>query len=166
MKTMKSSVVRALVFVLATAAVPISFGASAKTKEEKKAEKTPSAEGDAQLLDQNSYPCSNCFFGTSDTFYCMRVDNRILIAHQHVPTVNWMDPSRNFATKYHKSWTPWIPGSTVHVKYNDKYIWVPGLAGKKDIRMEQKYTTDIFLNDGPCRSAIKVPDESPRHVSK
>ena len=147
---MKSSVVRALVFVLATAAVPVSFGASA--------DKKPSAEGDAELLDHAEYACSNCFFGTSDHFYCMRVDNRILIGHQHVPTVNWNEPQKNYLTKYHKSWTPWVAsGSTVHVKYNDRYIWVPGPAGKKDIRLEQKYTTDIFLNDGPCRQAIKVP---------
>jgi hypothetical protein len=31
------------------------------------------------------------------------------------------------------------------------------VAGKKDIRLTQKYTTDIFLNDGPCRQAIHVP---------
>lgn len=152
---MKLKSFRVAVFLLAAMAVPASFGASA--------DKKPSAEGDAQLLDQAEYPCSNCFFGTSDHFYCLRVDNKILVAHEHIPTVNYRDPERNYLTKYHKSWTPWKPGDgTIHVKYNDKYVWVPGPTGKKEIRLTQKYTTDIFMNDGPCRDAIHVPAEKPR----
>jgi hypothetical protein len=150
MKRMKSSFVRVLVFAVAVAAMPLSFGASA--------DKKPTAEGDAQLLDTGEYACANCFFGTSDHFYCFRVDNRILIGHEHIPTVNYVDPEKNYLTKYHKAWTPWqAKGSTVHVKYNDKYIWVPPVAGKKDVRLEQKYTTDIFLDNGPCRDAIHAP---------
>jgi hypothetical protein len=150
---MTSRILRAIVlagFVLTTG-VPASFGASA--------DKKPSAEGDAQLIDHAEYACSDCFFGTSDQFFCFRVDNRILIGDQHVPTVNYSDPDKNYLTKYHKSWTKWqAPGTTVHVKYNDKFIWLPNpTAGKKDIRLTQKYTTDIFLNDGPCRQAIHVP---------
>jgi len=111
-----------------------------------------------QLLDHGEYACSNCFFGTSDHFYCFRVDNRILIGHEHVPTVNYSDANKNYLTKYHKAWTPWqANGSTVHVKYNDKYIWVPGPEGKKDVRLEQKYTTDIFIDNGPCRDAVHAP---------
>jgi hypothetical protein len=159
MKKMKS--IRVFAVLLAAVAVPASFGASA--------DKKPSAEGDAQIIDTAEYPCSNCLFGTSDHFYCMRLDNKIVIAHQHVPTMNYIDPQKNYLTKYHKTWTPWKPGATVHVKYNDKYIWVQGWAGKpdakkKDVRMEQKYTTDIFINNGPCRDAIKVPEEKARKL--
>jgi hypothetical protein len=137
-------------FVLALAAVPACFGASP--------DKKPSAEGDATILDQAEYPCSNCFFGTSDHFYCFKLDNRIMVAHQHVPTMNYEDPQKNYLTKYHKAWTPWKPsGDTVHVKYNEKYLWVPGPAGKKDVRMEQKYTTDIFTNSDACREVIHAP---------
>ena len=139
-------------FILAIAAIPACFGAT-------KAEKTPSAEGDATLLDHNSYSCSDCFFGTSDDFYCFKLDSKILIAHEHVLKMNYSDPEKNYLTKAKKNWVPWtMPGQSVHVKYNDKYLWVPSpIAGKKDIRMEQKYTTDIFLHSDACREMIHAP---------
>lgn len=145
-----------VVFAVSTAlvAAPLVFAANP--------DKTPSAEGDARIIDQAEYPCADCFFGTSDHFYCMEVNKKILIAHQHVPTVNYRDAEKNYLTKYHKTWTAWKPGNTVHVKYNDKYVWAPGQESKKDIRMEQKYTTDIFINNGPCRDAIKPSPERPR----
>jgi hypothetical protein len=109
----------------------------------------------AQLLDQNEYECANCFFGTSDHYFCFRTDKKVLIGHEKIPTLNWRDNDKDYLTKYHKSWTPWqSAGSSVSLKYDDKYIYLPSATGKKDVRLTQDYTRDIFIESRECRAAV------------
>src|ERR1700685_3757497 len=72
-----------------------------------KAPETPEVQG--KLLDQNEYPCSNCFFGASTYYFCFEADNKILIGYQKIPTMNWKDQQANWLTKVHKSWHPLVP---------------------------------------------------------
>jgi hypothetical protein len=114
----------------------------------------------AQLLDQNQYTCSNCFFGASTYYYCFEADNKVLIGYQKIPTMNWIDPSTNWLTKMHKSWQPAVAndkaaeGPSVPLRYDDKFIWLTGPNGKQ-AKLKQDYTTDIFINNQKCRTAIK-----------
>lgn len=111
---------------------------------------------EAQLLEHGEYLCSNCFFGTSDYYYCFKADNRILIGRQRIPTLNFQDRQKNYFTKYRKSWTSWKPnGDSVSLKYDEKYVWLPGGEGMKDIRLTQDYERDIFVAGGQCRAAVK-----------
>jgi hypothetical protein len=146
---MKKFSLRLIGFTVIVLSVPASFGASDKKEDTAKA-------AQAQLLDQNAYKCSNCFFGANDYFYCFRVDNRILLARDQVPVFNWRDPDQNYWAKYHSAWKTWKPGgATVAIHYNDKYLWVPRTEGK-DLRFRQDYTQDVFT-DPACRAAVKKP---------
>ena len=131
--------------------IPGSFGMAAANKE------ADAQAAQAQLLDHGEYPCANCFFGASDYYFCFRTDaNKILIGHQHIPTINWRDTSKNYLVKAHKSWTPWqSDGAAVKLKFDSKYIWLPRASGKKDIRLTQDYTRDIFIDSQDCRAAVK-----------
>lgn len=109
----------------------------------------------AKVLDQNNYPCANCFFGESTYYYCFEADNKVLIGYEKVPTMNWIDPNKNWLTKVHKSWRPWAAdGQTVPLRYDEKHIWVTGPNGKQ-VKLKQDYSTDIFINDQRCRTVIK-----------
>ena len=113
----------------------------------------------AQLLDQNQYLCSNCFFGPSSYYYCFEADNKVLIGYQKTPTLNWKDPNSNDLPKVHKGWAAWVPeGKTVPLSYDDKFIWVTRPDGKA-VKLKQDYSTDIFVNNGKCRSAVKKKAE-------
>jgi hypothetical protein len=141
---MKSGCIRSFAFLAVALALPASFGKSAEK---------PSVE--AQLLEHNEYLCSNCFFGSSDYYFCFKADNRVLIGHNKIPQFNWQDPNKNYFTKVRKSWKPWqAEGSTVSIKYDDKYIWLPRANGK-DVRLTQDYTRDIFIMNRECRAAVK-----------
>ena len=142
METMKSFPVR----IAAVAVLALQAGFAAAPELPKVA---------AQLIEHQEYLCSNCFFGASDYYYCFKADNRILIGHQKVPTLNFQDRNKNYFTKVRESWTNWKGGDSVSLKYDDKYIWLPNPNGKKDIRLTQDYERDIFVAGGQCRAAVK-----------
>jgi len=113
----------------------------------------------AQLLDQNQYLCSNCFFGASTYYYCFEADNKILIGYEKIPTLNWKDESSNHLTRVRKSWQAWSSeNKTVPLSYDDKNIWLTRPDGKS-VKLKQDYTTDIFVNNKQCRSVIKKKSE-------
>ena len=144
MNSMRSAFARACAALTLVLALP-SFG---------KALELPKVE--AQVLQHQEYLCSNCAFGPSDYYYCLKADNRILIGRQRVPTLNFQDRQKNYFTKYRKSWTNWKPaGDSVTIKYDEKYIWIPGPEGTKDVRLTQDYEHDIFVAGGQCRAAVK-----------
>jgi hypothetical protein len=115
----------------------------------------------AQLLDQNQFLCSNCFFGASTYYYCFEADHKVLIGYQKIPTLNWKDAASNDLTKVHKSWAPWTTTSeekTIPLRYDDKFIWVTRPDGKS-VKLKQDYSTDIFVNNRQCRAAIQKKGE-------
>lgn len=121
--------------------------------------KSEPAQVQGQLLDQNEYLCSNCFFGASTYYYCFEAGDKTLIGYQKIPTFNWKDQSANSLTRVHKSWTPWAgEGQTVPLRYDDKNIWVTRPDGKA-VKLKQDYTTDIFVNNSQCRNAVKKKSE-------
>ena len=143
MVSMKSGSIRFFAVLLAAFAVPVSFGAAADRQQVQ-----------AQVLDRNEYLCSNCFFGVSDYYFCFMAGNKVLIGEQRIPTLNWVDDTKNYFTRAHKSWTPWTaPGQSVPLSYDDKDIWV-ARAGGKDVKLRQDYSRDVFTN-AQCRSAVK-----------
>jgi len=110
----------------------------------------------AQLLDHADLLCANCFFGTSDFYYCFAADNKVLIGYQRTWVLNWTDSSKNYLGKVHKGWMPWtVPGQAVPLSYDDKHIWVTRGDGKQ-VRLTQKYSLDVFTNNNRCRDAVKV----------
>ncbi|MDE3195725.1 MAG: hypothetical protein KGN84_05240 [Acidobacteriota bacterium] len=108
---------------------------------DKPAEKTSAQ---ATILDHNEYPCENCFFGVSHYYFCFDAGSKVLVGRDDVRT--------NIGKK---NPVPFLErGKTVPIRYNEKYIWVPGPKGK-DIRLEQDYTKKIFLQSDKCQAAIK-----------
>ena len=102
----------------------------------------------------SEYPCSNCFFGTSNHYYCFAAGNQVLIGRQRTPTMNWKNDTKNYFTKAYKPWAAWdAPGQTVQLSYDDKHIWVPRGDGK-EVKLTQDYSRDIFSNP-QCRGALK-----------
>ena len=141
-------------------AAPLCFGAAPERKQVQ-----------AQLLEQAALLCDNCFFGTSDYFYCFATDSTVLIGYQRTPTVNWWDPQKNYITPAHPSWkTLDAPTTTVPISYDDKHIWVTRAdqdavkkaGGKlhaviresKDVRLVQNYKRDVFTNKR-CQDAVR-----------
>jgi hypothetical protein len=144
---MKSGFQRFVSFIAIALVIPASFGVAANKEADAKSTQ-------AQLLDHAEYPCSGCFFGASEYYFCFKADNKIIIAREKIPTMNYMDPDKNYLTKAYKRWLPWQSSATVNLKYDDKYIWTPGPNGK-DIRMKQDYSRDIFMDSRECRAAVK-----------
>ncbi|MGD1091392.1 MAG: hypothetical protein ABSB35_05280 [Bryobacteraceae bacterium] len=150
---MKHSRIRPLIWMsvclAAVLAVPSSFGKAADRQQ-----------AQAQVLDHAEYLCDNCFFGPSYYYFCFAADNKILIAYQRIPVINWQDKTKNYLTKVQHRWDVWsAPGQTVPISYDDKHLWVtrPDRKGKeKEVKMIQNYTTDIFTNNDRCRAAVKA----------
>jgi len=143
-RLLRSALLRLTVFAAIAAAVPATFGAAADRKE-----------GQATLLEQNSYPCNNCLFGASDYYFCFAVDNKVLIAHDKIPTFNWVDSNKNYLGKLHGSWRGASPaGQTMKIEYDDQHVWMPRADGK-EIRLKQDYKRDIFVVNQQCRDAVK-----------
>jgi hypothetical protein len=118
------------------------------------ADKPPRTQAQAQVLDHAEVRCDNCFFGTSDYYYCFAADNKILIAYQQTRVINWQDDRSNYLTKVHHSWTVWTPpGQAVPLSYDDKHIWVTRENGKP-LRLTQDYSLDIFTSNEQCRGAV------------
>jgi hypothetical protein len=160
------SVFRSSVFLVATLATPICFAADADR-----------VQAQAHLLDHAEFLCSNCFFGASKHYYCFAADDKILIAYQKTPVLNYEDNSKNYLTPARPAWTPWSApgeGAAVPISYDDKYIWIDrpeikkaphGFWGQvkgaaiwathgegKKVRLTRSSMGDIFINDDRCRS--------------
>src|SRR5271154_7025355 len=100
------------VCLAAVLAVPASFGKAADRQQ-----------AQAQVLDHGEYLCDNCFFGPSYYYFCFAADNKILIAYQRIPVINWADKSKNYLTKVQHRWDVWsAPGQTVPISYDDKHV--------------------------------------------
>lgn len=144
LKIMKSAMIRLAALVAIAAVSPFTFGASADRKQ---------AQG--QILEQNGFACSNCFFGPSDHYFCIATDNKVILAHAKIPTFNWRDQKRNYFGKVYSPWKePDVTGQSVNVQYDDKYVWIARADGKQ-IRLKQDYSRDIFVNNQQCRAAVK-----------
>jgi hypothetical protein len=139
------SLVRALACVALALATPFSFGAAAERKQ-----------AQAQVLDHAEVLCDNCLFGPSYYYYCFAVDDKVLIAYQRVPVINWDDKSKNYLTRARRKWTVWSPpGETMPVSYDDQHLWVTREDGK-EVKMIQRYSLDIFIHNPRCREAVKA----------
>jgi hypothetical protein len=142
------SLIRMSVCVATSLAAPASFAAPPDRQQ-----------AQAQVLDHAEYLCANCFFGTSDYYYCFAADNRVLIGYQKTRVLSWRDESKNYLTKVHKAWTVWTaPGQTVPISYDDKHIWV-NREGGKQVRLIQDYSHDIFSTNDQCRAAVKAKSQ-------
>jgi len=132
----------------------------------------PRHEVQAQLLDQAALLCDNCFFGTSDYYYCFGADNMVLIGYQRTPVVNWWDKSKDYLVKAHPSWTALdAPTETIPISYDDKHIWVSradqdavSKAGgrlhavikeNKEVRLKRDPSRDVFTNKR-CQEAVRA----------
>jgi len=142
---MKSTPIRFLALFALTAAAPVIFAAEDKGQEVQ-----------AQILEQESVPCVNCFFGPSKYYFCFSVNDKVLLAYDSIPTFNWTDGSKNYFGKVHNSWkSPTPSGQALTIQYNDRHVWIPRADGKQ-IRLKLDYSHDIFT-DPRCRAAVKKP---------
>ena len=160
------SVFRTSVWVAASLAAPVSYGAAADRQQ-----------AQAQLLDHAEFLCANCFFGASDYYYCFAADNKILVGYQKTPVLNWRDQSKNYLAPAHPSWAAWTaPGQTVPISYDNKHIWVNrakqvrrgfwaplkaiafwvSRADGKQVKLTQSSMRDIFTNNDRCRDADRA----------
>lgn len=79
----------------------------------------------AQLIEQAEFPCANCLFGKSSTYYCFAAGSEVLVGRQKVPVLNYKDKSKNYLNWMHRGWAAWTPpGATLPITYDDKHIWV------------------------------------------
>jgi hypothetical protein len=139
------SLIGTSVYVAASLAAPVSFGAAADRHQVQ-----------AQLLDNAELLCANCFFGASDYYYCFATDNTVLIGYQRIPVLNWRDKSKNYLTRVHPAWAAWgPPGQTVPISYDDKHIWVTRVDGKQ-VKLTQSYSRDIFTSNDRCQEAVRA----------
>jgi hypothetical protein len=136
------SVIWTSVYVAASLASPVSFGAAPARQQVQ-----------AQVLDHAEFLCANCFFGASDYYYCFQADNKVLIGYQRIRVLNWRDESKNYLTMFRPEWAAWTaPGQTLPISYDDKHIWVSRADGKQ-VKLTQSPLRDIFTNNDRCRLA-------------
>ncbi len=129
---------------LATLGLAVLFGAAPDRQQ-----------AQAQLLDHAELLCDNCFFGTSDYYYCFAAEDKILIAYQRIPVLNWRDKSKNYLTRVHHAWTPWAaPGQTLAISYDAKHLWVTRPDGKP-VKLIQDYSEDVFTDSKRCQQAVR-----------
>ena len=127
----------------------------------------------AQLIDQASFPCVNCFMGRSRYYYCFAVDKDILVGYQSIRVMNYNDNSKNFLTWVDPKWQVWKapPGATVPIRFNNQHIWVPpvnsgarrtfwshlkgagifGRSPEKPVRLTRSPASDMFVHNDLCR---------------
>lgn len=111
-------------------------------------------EAQAKILEQEKYPCENCFFGGTDYFFCFEADNQVLVAHDKIPTMNWTDPNKNYFGKLHGSWkNPAPENESLKISYDDRHVWMARADGKQ-IRLDREVSHDPFTNP-QCRGAVK-----------
>ena len=131
------------VMALALAVGPVVFAAPAERKETQ-----------AQILEQDSFPCPNCFFGNAYYFFCFAADNQILLAQDKIPTVNYSDSGKNLLGKFHKSWRrPNPSAATTTLQYDNDHVWMLGENGQM-VRLKRENSRDVFSNP-QCRAAVK-----------
>lgn len=137
-----------IVCLSASLALAVSFGAA---PDRQKAQ--------AQVLDRAELLCANCFFGTSDYYYCFAADDKILIAYQSIRVLNWRDQSKNYLTRVHRAWTPWTaPGESVPIVYDAKNLWVARPDGKQ-VKLTQDYSRDVFTSNDRCQQAVRAKNQ-------
>ena len=142
-KNLKAAAVRKLMILALAGGVPVLFAATAERKE-----------AQAQILEQASFPCPNCFFGNAYYFFCFQANNQILLAQERIPTMNYDDSRKNYLGKVHKSWrSPTPSGQPVTIQYDGKHLWMPRADGKP-IRLKRENSHDVFTNP-QCRAAVK-----------
>jgi hypothetical protein len=113
-------------------------------------------EAQAQILEQESIPCVNCFFGPAKYYFCFSAQDKVILAYDRIPTFNWTDGSKNYFGKVHNAWrSPTPSGQALTIQYDDKHVWIPRADGKQ-IRLKLDYSTDLFT-DPRCRAAVKKP---------
>lgn len=135
--------VRKLMILALTGAAPALLAASAER-----------TQAQAQILEQASIPCPNCFFGNTYYFFCFQADKQILLAQDRIPTMNYSDSRRNFLGKVHKSWrSPTPSAQPLTIQYDNKHLWMPRADGKL-IRLKRENTHDVFTNP-QCQAAVK-----------
>jgi hypothetical protein len=134
---MNSACARAVLGLVLTLAGSIVAGAADK--------KEPAPPTQAVLLDHAEYICSNCLFGNSDYYFCFDVNSKILIGHEKIRTQTWMKAPENLLE---------TRGNTVPIRFDDKYIWIPGPNGKEQ-RLTQDYTRKLFTFSDACQRAVK-----------
>jgi hypothetical protein len=145
METMRSTPIRFLALFAVAAATSAVFGADAKREE-----------AQAQILEQEKFPCVNCFFGPSQYYFCFSANDKVILAYDSIPTFNWTDGSKNYFGKVHNSWkSPTPAGQALTIQYDDKHVWIPRADGKQ-IRLKLDSSHDIFT-DPRCRAAVKKP---------
>ena len=137
------TVLRRLLVLTLAGSVPVLFAASSEQQQTQ-----------AEILEQASFPCSNCFFGNTYYFFCFQADDQILLAQHKFPTINYSDSRKNFLGKVRKSWRDPTPnGESVAIRYDDKHVWLSRSDGKL-IRLNRENSRDVFTNP-QCRAAVK-----------
>jgi len=112
----------------------VSFGASADA---------PKVQ--ATLLDHSEYLCKNCLFGMSDYYFCFNANDKILVGYERVRTQIRKPAPENLIAS---------AGKMVPIRFDEKYIWVPGPRGK-DVRLTQDYSKQLFLFSDQCKRAVR-----------
>jgi hypothetical protein len=112
--------------------------------------KEPGPQTEALLLDHAEYICNNCLFGNSDYYFCFDVNSKILVGHEKIRTQTWMKAPEGLLGER---------GKKVSIRYDDRYIWIPGPPGRggkaKDQRLVQDYTRKLFTFNDACQRATK-----------
>lgn len=140
-----SAILRKSVCLATWLALAVSFGAPTERERVR-----------AQLLEHAELLCTNCFFGTSDYYYCFAADDKTLIGYQRIPVLNWRDKSKNYLRRVHQEWTAWTaPDQSIPISYDDKHLWVARPDGKQ-VKLTQDYSRDIFTNNDRCQHAAKA----------
>ncbi len=137
------TVARKLMILALAGAAPALLAASEERKQ-----------AQAQILEQASIPCPDCFFGNAYYFFCFQADNQILLAQDKIPTMNYSDSRKNFLGKAHKSWRSPTPSAVaLPIQYDTKHVWMTRADGKS-IRLKRENSHDVFTNP-QCRAAVK-----------
>jgi hypothetical protein len=107
--------------------------------------KEPASRTEAVLLDRAEYMCKNCLFGNSDYYFCFDANSKILIGHEKIRTqTRKKAPDNLLETR----------GNKVPIRFDDKYIWIPGPNGKEQ-KLTQDYSRDLFMFNAACQAATK-----------
>jgi len=79
-----------------------------------------------------------------DYYFCFDVNSKILIGHEKIRTQTWMKAPQNLLGER---------GQTVPIRYDDRYIWIPGPKGKKTSASRRDYSKKLFTFSDACLHA-------------
>ena len=96
-------------------------------------------------LSQAEYMCNNCLFGNSDYYFCFDANSKILVGHEKIRTQMRKKAPDNLLEKR---------GGKVPIRFDDKYIWIPGPNGKEH-KLTQDYTRNLFTFNAVCQRATQ-----------